>query len=90
VLAKPFEADSHHLKQWDPESWRNTEALQQPNYPDQAKLQEAVAVIKAFPPLVFAGEQRTLQERLADASIGEGFVLFGVCRYAAPAVKHRC
>ena len=46
VLAKPFEADSHHLKQWAPESWRKTEALQQPNYPDQGKLQRLLTSSK--------------------------------------------
>ena len=31
----PFLKDSVHLKEWSPESWKNYEALQQPNYPDQ-------------------------------------------------------
>ena len=74
----PFEEDSSHLESWAPDSWRQREALQQPKYPDQADLAQAVDVIKSFPPLVFAGECRTLQQRLADAAKGENFVLFGV------------
>lgn len=74
----PFEEGSSHLESWSPESWRQREALQQPKYPDKAELSQAVDVIKSFPPLVFAGECRTLQQRLADAAKGENFVLFGM------------
>jgi 3-deoxy-7-phosphoheptulonate synthase len=43
----------------------------------QAELEKAVAEITDFPPLVFAGECRNLQERLAAASRGEAFIVQG-------------
>jgi 3-deoxy-D-arabino-heptulosonate 7-phosphate (DAHP) synthase class II len=33
--------------------------------------------IRSFPPLIFAGECRNLQERLAKAAVGEAFILQG-------------
>lgn len=43
----------------------------------QEELQKAVAEIESMPPLVFAGECRTLQERLARAAAGEAFIVQG-------------
>ena len=62
---------------WHPDSWRHKTALQQPSYPDQAALKASVAEIARMPPLVFAGEARSLQERLAACSRGEAFLLQG-------------
>jgi len=50
---------------------------QQPNYPAAGVVKEAVAEIERMPPLVFAGECRTLQERLAKCATGEAFMLQG-------------
>jgi 3-deoxy-7-phosphoheptulonate synthase len=50
---------------------------QQPNYPDKARVAEACSEIAAYPPLIFAGECRTLQDRLARAARGEAFILQG-------------
>jgi 3-deoxy-7-phosphoheptulonate synthase len=60
---------------WSPSSWRAYPALQQPDWPDQARLEEVRAEITRMPPLVFAGEARSLRERLADVAEGEAFVL---------------
>lgn len=73
----PFSKDSDHLQAWGPDSWRNYPALQQPNYPDKAALESAVAEIARMPPLVFAGECRTLQERLAACAAGDAFLVQG-------------
>ena len=73
----PFEKDAEHLSQWRPESWRQLKAHQQPNYPDQEKLRNAVDTITRMPPLVFAGECRNLQARLAKCAAGEAFLLQG-------------
>lgn len=73
----PFEKDAEHLSQWRPESWRQLKAHQQPNYPDQEKLRDAVETITRMPPLVFAGECRNLQARLAKCAAGEAFLLQG-------------
>jgi hypothetical protein len=75
--SRPFQSDSVHLDSWKPDSWRDLEALQQPKYPDSNALENSVATIRAMPPLVFAGECRLLQHRLAQAARGEAFVLFG-------------
>ena len=52
-------------------------AAQQPNWPDRAVLDDAVAQLATYPPLVFAGECDNLRDRMAAASIGEAFVLQG-------------
>jgi hypothetical protein len=75
----PFERDAEYLSEWRPESWRQLKAYQQPNYKDQEKLREAVDTISRMPPLVFAGECRNLQSRLAKCAAGEAFLLQGQC-----------
>jgi 3-deoxy-D-arabino-heptulosonate 7-phosphate (DAHP) synthase class II len=40
-------------------------------------VQDACAEIRSYPPLIFAGECRNLQERLAKAAVGEAFILQG-------------
>lgn len=73
----PFTKDAEHLEQWSKSSWRKRKAHQQPEYPKQEQLAEAVAEITRMPPLVFAGECRTLQARLAKCAAGESFMLTG-------------
>ncbi len=58
-------------------SWRKLPALQQPEYPDRAAVDKVFGQIAQMPPLIFAGECRTLQERLAKASSGDAFVITG-------------
>jgi 3-deoxy-7-phosphoheptulonate synthase len=60
---------------WSPSSWRGFPALQQPDWPDQARLEEVRAEITRMPPLVFAGEARSLRDRLAEVVEGKAFVL---------------
>lgn len=62
---------------WSPNSWRAKPALQLPSYPDQAKLAEVEARLGKMPPLVFAGEARTLQARLGEVAEGRAFLLQG-------------
>ncbi|HEU0130168.1 MAG TPA: 3-deoxy-7-phosphoheptulonate synthase class II [Mycobacteriales bacterium] len=52
-------------------------AAQQPAWPDAAALAEAVDELRRMPPLVFAGECRTLRSRLAAVERGEAFLLQG-------------
>jgi 3-deoxy-7-phosphoheptulonate synthase len=61
--------------QWSPASWRGRPALQQPDWPDQARLDEVRAEITRMPPLVFAGEARSLSDRLAEVLEGRAFLL---------------
>jgi 3-deoxy-7-phosphoheptulonate synthase len=58
-------------------TWPELPAAQQPPWPDRAELDRALATLRKFPPLVFAGECDLLTERLAQASRGEAFVLTG-------------
>jgi 3-deoxy-7-phosphoheptulonate synthase len=50
---------------------------QQPEWPDAAALAEVVGELGRMPPLVFAGECRTLRARLAAVARGEAFLLQG-------------
>mmetsp|Transcript_25232 Transcript_25232/g.54843 ORF Transcript_25232/g.54843 Transcript_25232/m.54843 type:complete len:500 (+) Transcript_25232:76-1575(+) len=62
---------------WAYNSWRNYPAQQQPAYPDADAVKRATGEIASMPPLIFAGECRTLQSRLAKAATGEAFILQG-------------
>ncbi len=62
---------------WTPSSWRDLPILQQPTYPDAADLKRITSELKNYPPLVFAGEARTLTSQLAKVSRGEAFLLQG-------------
>ncbi|CAK9163266.1 unnamed protein product [Ilex paraguariensis] len=65
---------------WAVDSWKSKKALQLPEYPDEAELESVLKTIEAFPPIVFAGEARSLEEKLADAALGNAFLLQGgVC-----------
>jgi 3-deoxy-7-phosphoheptulonate synthase len=62
-------------KTWSPVSWRDHPASQQPDWPDARELEDALDELRKLPPLVFAGEARTLKEGLARVGRGEAFVL---------------
>ena len=61
----------------DLDRWRTLPALQQPDWPDDAVLADVARQLARVPPLVFAGECRTLTQRLAAVSRGEAFLLQG-------------
>lgn len=63
------------METWTPSSWQDLPALQQPEWPDAAELSAVVEDLRKLPPLVFAGEARTLKEALGRAGRGEAFVL---------------
>jgi 3-deoxy-7-phosphoheptulonate synthase len=60
---------------WSPTSWRHFEVLQQPDWPDTADLDRVLKILGGFPPLVFAGEARSLTAKLAQVAGGEAFLL---------------
>ena len=60
---------------WSPTSWRAFPAVQQPEWPDEGDLERALKQIASYPPLVFAGEARSLQSALAQVSAGNAFLL---------------
>ena len=62
-------------KDWSPTSWRSHPIKQQPLWPDEADLERALKQIAGYPPLVFAGEARSLQAGLAQVAAGNAFLL---------------
>jgi len=63
---------------WSPASWRSKPGLHMPNdYPDADAVTRVEQTLRGMPPLVFAGEARTLKSRLADVAEGRAFLLQG-------------
>ncbi|KAL3814397.1 hypothetical protein ACJIZ3_015665 [Penstemon smallii] len=62
---------------WSIESWKSKKATQLPEYPDQMGLESVLKTLESFPPIVFAGEARSLEERLGQAAQGDAFLLQG-------------
>ncbi|MDB4837471.1 3-deoxy-7-phosphoheptulonate synthase class II [Marinomonas sp.] len=65
------------MKQWEPTSWREKTALQQPVYPNPEHLAQVEGTLGNMPPLVFAGEARQLKKALAQVANGQSFLLQG-------------
>ena len=62
-------------KAWSPSSWQAFPAEQQPEWPDLGDLDRALKQIASYPPLVFAGEARSLQTTLGHVAAGNAFLL---------------
>src|SRR6185295_20159983 len=62
---------------WSPASWQAVPALQQPVYPDAARLAEVLRELSSLPPLVTSWEIERLKTQLAEAARGERFLLQG-------------
>jgi 3-deoxy-7-phosphoheptulonate synthase len=60
---------------WTPSSWGDREALQQPEWPDDAHVAEIKQTLHALPPLVFAGEARQVRAALGEVAAGRAFLL---------------
>ncbi|XP_022946592.1 phospho-2-dehydro-3-deoxyheptonate aldolase 2, chloroplastic-like [Cucurbita moschata] len=78
--AVSFSSSTHFTSgssNWAPDSWKSKKALQLPEYPDPNELESVLRVLESFPPIVFAGEARKLEESLAKAAVGEAFLLQG-------------
>lgn len=81
-------------KSWSPNSWEQFEAKQQPQY-DKNQLQNVFEELSSVPPLVFAGEVRTLRRSLAKVEKGGGFILqAGDCAesfdaFSAPSIREK-
>ena len=63
--------------QWSPNSWRAKKAKLIPHYQDEEELNDVLFKIAKYPPLVFAGEARMLENKLAEVSNGKAFLLQG-------------
>nr|CAA75093.1 3-deoxy-D-arabino-heptulosonate 7-phosphate synthase [Morinda citrifolia] len=64
-------------KDWSPDSWKSKKASQLPEYPEKSELEAVLRTLKSFPPIVFAGESRKLEEKLGQAALGNAFLLQG-------------
>ncbi len=60
---------------WSPSSWQSFPAQQQPEWPDEAALERALKQVGTYPPLVFAGEARSLLTSLGHVAAGNAFLL---------------
>src|ERR1039458_2325293 len=60
---------------WNPGSWREHPADQQPAWPDEDARKRVEAQLSALPPLVFAGEARNLTAALGEVAGGRAFLL---------------
>jgi len=61
--------------EWTPSSWRSRDVVQQPDWTDLAALDDVVKRLRSMPPLVFAGEARSLTADLGKVANGEAFLL---------------
>ena len=62
---------------WQLDSWKKYKAKHIPDYKDPEHLNRVLETLKGFPPLVFAGEVRSLSNSLAEVAEGNGFLLQG-------------
>ncbi len=65
------------MNQWNRSSWRDKPIKQQPTYPDLTALKAVESELATIPPLVFAGEVRSLKQQLAEVQAGKAFLLQG-------------
>ena len=60
---------------WQPGSWRDRPADQQPAWPDEDARKRVETQLSGLPPLVFAGEARNLTAALGEVAQGRAFLL---------------
>jgi len=65
------------MNKWKTNSWRNYPVKHIPEYEDKKKLDMVLGKLKNFPPLIFAGETRSLKKQLANVIEGKAFLLQG-------------
>ena len=65
------------MNDWNLDSWKNHVAKHMPNYEDKNELSNVEKKLASFPPLVFAGEVRSLKNQLKEVYEGNAFLLQG-------------
>tara|TARA_B100000941_G_scaffold290769_1_gene274583 strand:+ start:1257 stop:2633 length:1377 start_codon:yes stop_codon:yes gene_type:complete len=65
------------MKKWNLNNWKKLPAKHIPEYKDKKELNLVLDKIKKYPPLVFAGETRSLKKSLAKVVDGKAFLLQG-------------
>ena len=61
------------MKKWTLNSWRNYPVKHIPEYQDEKKLNMVLKKVSSFPPLVFAGETRSLKKITCSSGRRKGF-----------------
>ncbi len=80
---------------WNPTSWKEFPALQQPEWPDVGESEAILKELATYPPLVFVNEIKSLQSALALATQGKAFLLqAGDCAesfldHSAQTIQHK-
>ena len=62
---------------WKKSDWREKPRVQMPDFQNTKVLHDVEAQLSKYPPLVFAGEARSLKRQLGDVANGKGFLLQG-------------
>jgi len=62
---------------WTPSSWQTKPMAQAVQYPDPAALERVLAELSRLPPLVTSWEIERLKSQLAEAALGQRFLLQG-------------
>ena len=65
------------MAKWKLNSWKDKPVKHIPEYENKEQLRNVLNELSSFPPLVFAGETRSLLKNLADVSQGKAFLLQG-------------
>ena len=52
------------MKKWTPNTWKEYPAKHLPVYQDEKELNDTIESVRKLPPLVFAGESRSLKKAL--------------------------
>ena len=65
------------MVKWKPNTWRNKQIAQQPDWDDKIGLEMVFDRISSYPPLVFSGEINNLKNKLKKAEQGKLFMLQG-------------
>ncbi|MCP4000396.1 MAG: 3-deoxy-7-phosphoheptulonate synthase class II [Gammaproteobacteria bacterium] len=68
--------ENNQLK-WQPNSWQQFPATQQPIYQDPTKVSQVLEQLSTLPPLVTSWEIEALREHIAEAQDGKAFILQG-------------
>ncbi|MAV83075.1 MAG: 3-deoxy-7-phosphoheptulonate synthase class II [Pelagibacteraceae bacterium] len=62
---------------WKVNSWKSYVGKQMPTYNDKEKLNKVTEELSKYPPLIFAGETRSLKKKIAEVQQGNAFYLQG-------------
>jgi 3-deoxy-7-phosphoheptulonate synthase len=77
-MAYSFDMNEATIRsEWQPDSWQNKPASQQPVYREPEKVQQVLGRLSELPPLVTSWEVEALRDHIARAQEGQAFVLQG-------------